>query len=196
MVNGATGFQPCQRKLRVAPGRGNWHSEVRGSRCLHRTRPLRVRQKKIALAEAKERLSSRRKVFVDTGAFLALFCKDDDCHEAATSAWASLKHDRVELITSNFVVDETITAVRVFAGHEDAVRAGDALFTSALLLRAAIDEKVETEAWAIFRKYDDQAFSFTDCTSFAFMRRQGIRTAFAFDSDFSTAGFEVFPPWR
>jgi uncharacterized protein len=41
------------------------------------------------------------------------------------------------------------------------------------------------------RKYADQGVSFTDCVSFAIMRRHKIRTAFTFDRHFKLAGFNV-----
>jgi predicted nucleic acid-binding protein len=40
-------------------------------------------------------------------------------------------------------------------------------------------------------RFRDQAFSLTDAASFELMRREGLRTAFAFDDDFRTAGFEL-----
>ena len=41
------------------------------------------------------------------------------------------------------------------------------------------------------RKYADQQISFTDCVSFAMMRRLGIGAAFAFDRHFRDAGFQM-----
>jgi predicted nucleic acid-binding protein len=38
-------------------------------------------------------------------------------------------------------------------------------------------------------RYEDQAFSFTDCTSFACMKHLGIREAATTDRHFLTAGF-------
>ena len=41
--------------------------------------------------------------------------------------------------------------------------------------------------------YSDHPFSFVDGTSFALMRQQRIRFAFAFDTHFATAGFVRIP---
>jgi predicted nucleic acid-binding protein len=40
-------------------------------------------------------------------------------------------------------------------------------------------------------RFRDQRFSLTDAVSFEVMRRARIRAAFAFDSDFVRAGFEL-----
>ena len=51
----------------------------------------------------------------------------------------------------------------------------------------------EATAWEIFAARADKRYSFTDCTSFAMMRRLGIRRAAALDDDFRREGFEVVP---
>jgi predicted nucleic acid-binding protein len=45
------------------------------------------------------------------------------------------------------------------------------------------------QAWALFRRFDDKEFSFTDCTSIALMRSLALREALAFDGHFTQAGF-------
>jgi predicted nucleic acid-binding protein len=57
-----------------------------------------------------------------------------------------------------------------------------------------VDEQVEDEAWRWLQRHDERPYSFVDATSFALMRRRRLREAFAFDGDFSAAGFiEVRP---
>lgn len=48
-------------------------------------------------------------------------------------------------------------------------------------------------AWEIFRRFDDQAFSFCDCTSFVVARDEAVDFVFGFDQDFATMGFDLRP---
>lgn len=45
------------------------------------------------------------------------------------------------------------------------------------------------DAW--LTRFADQSFSLTDAVTFELMRRNRISTAFAYDRDFLTAGFEL-----
>jgi predicted nucleic acid-binding protein len=56
-----------------------------------------------------------------------------------------------------------------------------------------ITEQVERQAYEILERFADHPFSFVDATSFALMRQQRIRHAFAFDIHFATAGFLRVP---
>jgi uncharacterized protein len=46
--------------------------------------------------------------------------------------------------------------------------------------------------WALFKKHSDKELSFTDCTSFALMKKLGLRQAFSFDDHFIQTGFQLF----
>jgi predicted nucleic acid-binding protein len=54
---------------------------------------------------------------------------------------------------------------------------------------AFVNPELETEALQWLRRHDEREYSFVDATSFAVMRSLRIREVFAFDGDFSAAGF-------
>lgn len=134
-----------------------------------------------------------RRVFVDTSAFVALANAGDQYHQAAVSCMHMLQGSKALLITSNFILDETYTRLRRRGGIKIAVAFGDNVRTSRQLKVLTIDRSADERAWAIFTKYADHDFSYTDCTSFALMRAKKITEAFAFDADFRVMGFTVLP---
>jgi uncharacterized protein len=126
-------------------------------------------------------------IFVDTSFWVALTNRRDPRHAEATSLLGAHQNDR--LITTNDVRGETWTFLRRRAGHIAAVRFLDALLTSPRLELLRVSELTETEADSWLRRRDDREFSWVDATSFATMRKLRVIQAFAFDGDFSAAGF-------
>lgn len=68
--------------------------------------------------------------------------------------------------------------------------------TSRVIRRVFVEEELESAGWDLFVRYDDQEFSFTDCTSFALMPRSGVEDALTFDDGFRRAGFRPRPGHR
>jgi len=132
------------------------------------------------------------KIFVDTSAWLALNDRNDQYHSEAASKLKIVTKQKIELITSEYIVDESITIIRYRVSHKAAVVFGDSLMNSTIVTVADIREEERFRAWMLFKKYDDKELSFTDCTSFALMNKLKIRKAFAFDDHFKQIGFEVF----
>ena len=132
-------------------------------------------------------------IFVDTGAFLARYLARDQHHAAAVRSWNELAGRGWRVHTSNFVLDETFTLLGRWASHDFAADRAEAILTSDNLeiLRPTLED--ELEALELFRKLADQKVSFTDCVSFALMRRHRIERAFAFDRHFAYAGFALWP---
>jgi len=97
------------------------------------------------------------------------------------------------LYTSNYVIDETLTLLRIHCGHTVAVESRKSLEASKLVRTLWVTEALEAAAWKIFEKHADKDFSFTDCTSFALMQAEAIRNAFTFDQHFSQYGFAAVP---
>ena len=59
---------------------------------------------------------------------------------------------------------------------------------------AVVDTAIDERAWEWLARHDERSYSYVDATSFEIMRRERITEAFAFDGDFSAAGFvEVRP---
>ncbi|MGB9627548.1 MAG: type II toxin-antitoxin system VapC family toxin [Thermodesulfobacteriota bacterium] len=131
-------------------------------------------------------------IFVDTSAFVAITNRSDQYHLRAQEFLGTLDPS-IKLHTSNYIIDETITRIRMIVGHKPALTFGKRIFSSRLYTIHYIGEVIEKEAFRIFEKYLDKKLSFTDCTSFALMKKLGIKKAFAFDEDFVALGFEIVP---
>jgi len=129
------------------------------------------------------------KVFLDTGAFLALADEDDNYHTPAKSIYSDLLLSKAQLLTSNFVLSETYTLIRSKVSHRAAVEFMKGFDQTGIkVLR--VGEAIERTAKVIFVRYDDKDFSFVDCTSFALIDHHRLDHAFAFDSHFRQYRFK------
>jgi uncharacterized protein len=132
------------------------------------------------------------RLFVDTSAWLALNYKNDQYHQDALSKNVIIKTRKIDLVTSDYVIDETLTIIRYRVSHKAAVVFGDSLMSSRIVTIISITENERLAAWALFKKYSDKELSFTDCTSFALMKKLGLRQAVSFDDHFRQIGFQLF----
>ena len=114
-------------------------------------------------------------------------------HEEAASALRGLLALPIVLVTTNHVVGETYTLLRVTRGYNACRTFLESLDQTRRLERVFVSQDLEGRAFAILDRYHDHDFSFVDATSFAFMRAERIRHAFAFDSHFAAAGFLRVP---
>ena len=130
-------------------------------------------------------------VFVDTGAWFAYFVRRDPDHAAAIE-W--MRRNRQPLVTTDYVIDELLTLLKLRESHRVAAAAGEALLQRNVAKVECIAVSDFRAAWQVFRQYRDKAWSFTDCTSKVVMERLGITHAFAFDSDFEEFGTIVRVP--
>ncbi len=128
------------------------------------------------------------RVFVDTSGWYALADGRDPHHEAA-KGW--FEQNALPLVTTDYVLDETLTFIRMKLGHPLAVDFGGRLLGSALAQLVPVTLEDRDAAWEIFKKFKDQKFSFTDCTSFAVMKRLGLKQALTADKHFQVMGFTL-----
>ena len=97
------------------------------------------------------------------------------------------------LVTSDYVLDESITLIRLAHSHSKAAEFARTTVNSRLVKVLYGGEEVFLESLDLFERSKDKAWSFTDCTSFILMKRTGLSKAFAFDPHFEQAGFHVLP---
>jgi predicted nucleic acid-binding protein len=132
------------------------------------------------------------KLFIDTSALYAFVDHAAAEHEPVERAVDSARP--FGLVTHGYVAVEALALVRRRLGPDAAVRLIDDGFGSIDV--HPVDADLHTSAVETYRVSGAIGPSFVDRVSFEFMRREGIDTAIAVDSDFVTAGFRVIPEPR
>lgn len=129
------------------------------------------------------------RIFIDTSAFLAVLDADDENHLPARQTWEGILTSGASLICTSYVLVETYALVQRRLGmealrtfHEDIVP---------LLQVEWVDSELHQQGANALLTASRRNLSLVDCTSFAAMRRLGIRRVFAFDKHFSEQGFEL-----
>ncbi|MBI4235687.1 type II toxin-antitoxin system VapC family toxin [Candidatus Peregrinibacteria bacterium] len=132
----------------------------------------------------------KNRVFVDTSAFIAFALESEPSHEIAVDFFAKLLNGGVEIVTTDYVLDELITFLRCKrkSGVEIVLEFLVSAYSSGINV-FAISEELFGEALGLMMKYEDQYFSCTDCVSFAVMKEMGIKDVLTLDKHFAIAGF-------
>ena len=129
-----------------------------------------------------------KRVFVDTSGWYAYARKDDPGHAGAREA---LERWEGRLVTTDYVFDETVTLARARLGTAAATQIGETLLDSGVVELVRLLPEDFEDAWQLFKKRKDKEWSFTDCASFAVMRRLRLHAAVTTDQHFRQAGFEA-----
>lgn len=124
-------------------------------------------------------------IFVDTSAWYARYTPRDPGH---SSARAFHQGNRESLVTTDFVIDETLTLFKARGNFERALHFGPQVLSGKLAEVVWVDRSDIESAWDVFRTFRDKQWSFTDCVSYVVIRRLGIRRAFAYDEHFNQFG--------
>ncbi len=129
------------------------------------------------------------KVFVDTGAFIALAIVRDPLHERAKDTWARLRMAGTRLYASVPVVLETFTYLDRRGSRElaSAWRASLDAIPRFQVLSCTAAELEESSRYLDRKEF--HKLGLVDASSFVLMKKHGIRMAFAFDTHFAIAGF-------
>ena len=130
-------------------------------------------------------------IFVDSSAWFSLLVPSDSDHSRVAS-WAA--QNREQLVTTDYIVDETLTLLRARGQNARAIAWGGPMLRGERCTMHLLSPADLHEARDVFRTYADKDWSFTDCTSKVVMRKLGIRRAVALDHHFRQFGdVEVVP---
>lgn len=126
-----------------------------------------------------------QRLLIDTGAIYAFVTRNDPHHESAKSFMAGWLARRGTFVLTDAVFAETMTLLKVRLGSDIAIRVGQELRRNPAYLWLALGPEGERDTWALFQRYRDKDWSFTDCALLATSRRAAIPQIFAFDHHFS-----------
>ena len=130
-------------------------------------------------------------IFVDTGAWYASLVPTDPEH-ARAARWLAANHS--PLLTTDYVIDETLTLLRARGERKRALLLGARFFEQRLAEIHKVTPSDLVLAWRTFEQFDDKGWSFTDCTSKVVMEQLNIEVEFAFDHHFHQFGtIQVVP---
>jgi predicted nucleic acid-binding protein len=132
-------------------------------------------------------------VFVDTAGWMACADSADPDHLRCCAVRDAALEAGQTLITTDFVVDETLTLMRFRLGLTGAAAWWAQIDRSPRLRWERVDSARFEKARNLFFQYRDKHFSFTDCTSFVIMREIRMTQAITTDRHFRQFGFQMLP---
>ncbi|GGK08681.1 hypothetical protein GCM10007063_33870 [Lentibacillus kapialis] len=137
----------------------------------------------------------RDKLFIDTGAWIAVIVETDHFHNKARSYLESLDLS-MKRFTSSYVIAETYTWLRYREGFQYADNFLGIInrSKSSGFLDVMIGERDTLElSEQLLRDFPDQRLSYVDAVSMAMMNKEQISKVFGFDHHFYLVDFEVVP---
>jgi predicted nucleic acid-binding protein len=122
-------------------------------------------------------------------------CADesDPAHQRARQARDAALEEGKILVSTDYVVDETLTLIRVRLSLIAAEAWWSQLEGSSRLRWEWIGVARAEKARDLFFRHRDKSYSFTDCTSFVVMKELKLKQALTTDRHFRQMGFDVMP---
>ncbi|MCF8069453.1 MAG: PIN domain-containing protein [Desulfobacterales bacterium] len=128
-------------------------------------------------------------VYVDTSAFYALIDRSDKYHKSAKEIWEELLNYNVSLLTSNYIVSETMTLLQYRISYE----AAKCWYKDILSVLDVywVNKSDHQRAYVLWRSLGQRKNTMIDCLSFVTMHKHNTEKAFSFKRQFGDQGFEV-----
>jgi predicted nucleic acid-binding protein len=139
------------------------------------------------------RAAAPARLFVDSGAWIALRSRRDQHHARADRLFREALARRIALVTTNLVIAESHRLTLFRAGIQPALRALDRIDASPSVTVhfATADDHAAARRW--LERLAPRPITYTDAVSFATMEATGCGHVLGFDEDFAAAGFTLWP---
>jgi len=132
------------------------------------------------------------RALVDTSALLALASRRDQYHARAVGIARRHVGAGGRFVGTSLVLGELHGHLLYRRGPAEARDVVSALLDDSAYEWVDVPVALVRDAVSAWlERFRDQRFSMTDAVSFEVMRRERLRTAFAFDEDFETAGYSL-----
>lgn len=129
--------------------------------------------------------------FIDTSGFYSLLVRRDRMHAPAAEFMANAASVRGRFVTTDYVIDETVTLLKARGHGELVAPLFEAINSStAMCMEWTTSERFD-EARTFCLRHPDKDWSFTDCVSLVVMQSLGLREALTSDNHFKQAGFRI-----
>ena len=130
-----------------------------------------------------------KSLFIDSGPLVAIINPGDQHEEEARQGWQRLADSRLQLISTEHVLDEVTTAICRWQSPRRAAEWVRQQLDGGLIRWISCGSEDWRTATDWLTHYSDQQINFTDALSFTLMHRLRIAEAFTFDRHFPIAGF-------
>lgn len=130
-------------------------------------------------------------IFLDTSAIYAWADAADANHRTAVRRLQLILDSGDNLLTHNYVLLESIALIQARLGLAAATKLAR---DSRLFVIEWVDVDLHASGIRELERFRKRHLSLVDHVSFLVMKRRDVRTAFAFDPDFASAGFQLFEP--
>ena len=132
-------------------------------------------------------------LFIDTAGWMACADGADLAHVASQRARDAWLSEGGVLVTTDYVMDETLTLIRKRLGLAAAEAWWTQVETSTRVRWEWVGMARVEKARELFFHFRDKEYSFTDCTSFVVMKELKLKQALTTDRHFAQMGFQMVP---
>ena len=129
--------------------------------------------------------------FVDTSAWFALFVPSDPDHGRVRTA---LFGTRLKLVTTDYILDETLTLLRARRQAHRAAETWALLHDPRLVTLIHLTSDDLNAAWDTYQRFADKDWSFTDCASKHIIDTYQLPIACSLDGHFRQFGTVAVVP--